>query len=213
MVAMDAESITLDKSTFKALASENRIAILKSLDKRRKTASELSHELGTTVQGISEHLQSLQQAGLVERQENERKWVYYNLTGKGSAVLHPDSKKFWVLVSLSLLALSTYFYSPTLFGERDPFASLGNAQATVAGDATPQAPNRMVLVTPAPLSASNAEPQASPEPEKQIGRGGQGALQENAKSDSLAQTQAFLLVVASLLLAGAGWIKFVKKRA
>ncbi len=194
---MDSSSITLDKDTFKALASENRIAILKSLDARRKTASELSHELGTTVQGISEHLHSLQQAGLVERQESERKWVYYKLTEKGSAVLHPDSKKFWVLIALSLLAFSAYFFTPMTEGSGGIISS-DSSQAVAQNQR-----NAMIAqATPAPANAAAAE---------QISSSGNSNGVESSKS--VTQTHAASFVIAALLLAGAGWLKLVKKSA
>ena len=195
---MDAESVTLDRDTFKALASQTRVSILKSLDSRRKTASELSHELGTTVQGISEHLHSLQQAGLVERKESGRKWVYYQLTSKGNAVLHPDAKKFWVLVALSILAFGAYFYSPILSTTEGNFITSENTQAMA------------VQGTPAPqLTAAKAPSQDAKAGEQTT----QQAPLDYAKAGAISGKETLLLLAAALFLAGAGWIKFVKKTA
>ena len=44
------ERVTLDSSSFKALASETRVLILKELDKKRCTASEIAKSLGISVQ-------------------------------------------------------------------------------------------------------------------------------------------------------------------
>src|SRR3989344_5900244 len=95
------DRIVLDASSFKALASETRVLILKELDKKRSTASEIAKALGVSVQTASEHLENMRVADLVERAETGRKWVYFSLTEKGKAVLHPESKRIWVLLSLA----------------------------------------------------------------------------------------------------------------
>ncbi|MBI5229376.1 winged helix-turn-helix transcriptional regulator [Candidatus Micrarchaeota archaeon] len=100
------ERITLDKNAFKALASETRVEVLKRLDYRRMTQSELAHLMGLSVQAISEHLEKLEDAGLVVRKDEGRKWVYYELTDKGYALLHPERKNFWVLLGISLLMIT-----------------------------------------------------------------------------------------------------------
>lgn len=101
------EQIALDLNSFKALASETRVQILKKLDKRRATASELSKSLRVSVQGVSQHLNKMESAGLIERTENGRKWVYFELTDKGRRLLHPESQKgLWVVLGLSLLAFA-----------------------------------------------------------------------------------------------------------
>ena len=102
------QKIMLDSSSFKALASETRVLILKELDKKRSTASETAKALGISVQAASEHLENLRVAGLVERSNDGRKWVYFTLTEKGQAVLHPESgKRLWVLLSILFLAVAS----------------------------------------------------------------------------------------------------------
>ncbi|MEM4255167.1 MAG: winged helix-turn-helix domain-containing protein [Candidatus Norongarragalinales archaeon] len=101
------EKIMLDSSSFKALASETRVLILKELDKKRCTASEIGKIMGISVQAASEHLENLRVAGLVERVDEGRKWIYFTLTEKGKAVLHPDKgKRLWILLSLFALMLA-----------------------------------------------------------------------------------------------------------
>ena len=101
------DKIMLDSSSFKALASETRVLILKELDKKRCTASEIAKSLGISVQAASEHLENLRVAGLVAQADEGRKWFYFDLTEKGKAVLHPDkSKRLWVLFSLFVLILA-----------------------------------------------------------------------------------------------------------
>src|SRR3989338_7276991 len=98
------QRVVLDSSSFKALASEKRVLILKELDKKRCTASEVAKNLGISVQAASEHMENLRIAGLVERVDEGRKWIYFTLTEKGKAVLHPEGgKRFWVLLSVFAL--------------------------------------------------------------------------------------------------------------
>lgn len=102
---MDDDTITLDKGAFKALASDTRVGILKSLGIRRKTMSELAREHGMSVSTIKEHLDNLSGVGLVEQKDEGHKWKYYELTRKGRGVLNPEERKIWILLSISALAL------------------------------------------------------------------------------------------------------------
>ena len=82
--------ITLDQESFKALASEVRIEILKRLDDRRQTVTDLSNFLSLSKPTLLEHLEKLQAAGLVKRLEEGRKWIYYELSDKGRKILRPE---------------------------------------------------------------------------------------------------------------------------
>lgn len=200
------DKVTLDRGTFKALASESRIAILKSLDERRKTASELSQGLGATVQAVAEHLNSLRSAGLVERRESGRKWVYYELTEKGRAVLHPDTKKFWVLVALSLIAFTAAFYRPVL--QEGLGLATGQQQLMAPGDAP------RVEAGQQPLAAAGARSEADAQQAKTI-TATAPPLQSPDYSGSrgMKETEVALLLAGAALLAAAGWLKHVRKTA
>ncbi|NUN11969.1 metalloregulator ArsR/SmtB family transcription factor [Candidatus Micrarchaeota archaeon] len=97
------EKIVLDAASFKALSSDTRVSILKKLNDRRMTATELAEALSISVQAVSTHLSTMEEAGLVKRVDSHRKWVYYELTDKGLNVANPGRKAF--LVVLSVLAL------------------------------------------------------------------------------------------------------------
>lgn len=99
----------LDIDTFKALASRTRLDILKKLDERQKTITELSNETGLSKATVYEHLTILAEAGLIKKVESKNKWVYYKLTIKGMNLLHPEKKKIAILLSLSFLFLSFSF--------------------------------------------------------------------------------------------------------
>ena len=92
------EKITLDKDIFDALASEIRIEILKRLDERAKTISEISRETQFYKSAVHRHLSILMENGLVERKDGAHKWVYYCLTIKGKKILNPQRAKIAILL-------------------------------------------------------------------------------------------------------------------
>jgi DNA-binding transcriptional ArsR family regulator len=104
------DKITLDRSTFRSLASDTRISILKSLDRRRKMLAELSKELGMSPSTVKEHMDSLRKAGLVIMKDDGHKWKYYELTRDGKSILHPGETRIWIILSLSGLAFLVTAY-------------------------------------------------------------------------------------------------------
>ncbi len=96
--------VTIDRRTLFALASETRIEILKKLDERRMTLTELSKKLDLSKTAVKEHLDKLVQAELVEKVDEGRKWMYYELTEKGRRILHPESKTKIILLLSSVIA-------------------------------------------------------------------------------------------------------------
>ncbi len=96
--------IVIDKKVLFALASETRIEILKNLSERRMTLTELSERLKMSKTTIKEHLNRLIEAGLVERVNEGRKWIYYELTEKGRKILYPDDLTKIVLLLSSAIA-------------------------------------------------------------------------------------------------------------
>jgi DNA-binding transcriptional ArsR family regulator len=74
----------------KVLSSDTRLKILKELKERPTTVSFLSKTLNKHVTTVSEHLEKLKNAGLIERKQKEGgKFVFYNLTDKGKRVMEP----------------------------------------------------------------------------------------------------------------------------
>jgi len=83
------EEIIIDKDSIDVLSSDTRVTILKSLDSSgRMTATRLSEELNLSKSTVHEHLTRLAEAGFVTKDDSS-KWVYWELTDKGIAVLHP----------------------------------------------------------------------------------------------------------------------------
>jgi len=73
-------NVMLNTDSFKALSSESRLSILKSLDQKDKTLTDLANELDLSLPTVKEHMDILLKAGLVLREDTERKWKYFSLT-------------------------------------------------------------------------------------------------------------------------------------
>ena len=86
----------------KLLFSKTKIEILKKLNERNYTVSELSKILGKSKSTISEHLNTLYKMGLVDK-ESHSKWVYYKITNKGKKVL--EKLEALILMVGSIFAL------------------------------------------------------------------------------------------------------------
>jgi len=108
---MDDDKITLDRETFKALAVDSRVKILRILDDRQHTLTDLAEELGMAPSTIKEHLDTLVSAGLIKQVDKGMKWKYYRLTSKGKELLNPYEKKVWIVLATSLLALGVSAYA------------------------------------------------------------------------------------------------------
>ncbi|MEM5814483.1 MAG: winged helix-turn-helix domain-containing protein [Candidatus Aenigmatarchaeota archaeon] len=96
----------------KALASDTRVMILKSLGGRRKMPSELSREFSMAPSTIVEHLHVLERSGLIKKIETGHKWKYYELTEKGRNLVRPKFPvRFAVMLSVGLLLVFGSFAS------------------------------------------------------------------------------------------------------
>lgn len=98
--------VTLDMNTFKALASDSRLDILRSLDGKKLSLNDISKVTKLNKATLHEHLAKLNQAGLVKKYEREgHKWVYYKLTWKGEGLLHPENTRIVVMFSITFVSL------------------------------------------------------------------------------------------------------------
>ena len=135
-------TITLDQESFKALASEVRVDILKRLDERRQTVTDLSGLLSLSKPTLLEHLEKLQAAGLVKRVDEGRKWIYYELSVKGRKLLHPER----VAIVLAL-ASAVVLAAVGLFSLLASFTNLDGFRAAPT-NATYAAPEASRAVSP-----------------------------------------------------------------
>lgn len=100
------EDVTIDQDDLAALSSDVRVAILKLLDTRPMTMSELADGLGLARSTVHEHLSVLADADLVTH-ENVRKWRDYTLTKRGRRILHPGrDHRIVFLLGTSLVAMT-----------------------------------------------------------------------------------------------------------
>jgi predicted transcriptional regulator len=81
--------ITLKKEDISALSSDVRTSILKHIDKKSYTLTELSEELGLSKSTVHQHIAQLIKSELIEVDES-RKWHPYRLTPKAERILHPE---------------------------------------------------------------------------------------------------------------------------
>ncbi|RLF28608.1 MAG: hypothetical protein DRN05_03635 [Thermoplasmata archaeon] len=118
--------VTLDRETFKALASDVRLEILKILDGKKMSLNEISNVMRLNKATLHEHLTKLNEAGLVKKNSREgHKWVYYKLTWKGESLLHPENTKIVVLFTITFISLWMGIIQ-LLFYARGTLVSLGS---------------------------------------------------------------------------------------
>lgn len=98
------EDIPLDPELLKTLASDSRRDILRHLKQRRMTLTELAAALHLGKATVLEHLKKLQESALIVRREDERLWVYYELTPKGRRLVTPGRTRFFLVMGLTAAA-------------------------------------------------------------------------------------------------------------
>lgn len=115
----------MDKQILKALSTDTRQEIIKLLAKRPYTASELSSILKKHVTTITEHLNVLENSGLINKKESSNKWVYYQLSNKGEKIFKPTYYSWVVVLSISLLCLLVGFQQVLLSPGYSAMAATG----------------------------------------------------------------------------------------
>lgn len=98
--------VTLDIEDFKTLASQARLDILRAIDQRNMSLKDISKATKLHETTVHEHITKLVRSGFVKKKEREgHKWVYYNLSWKGSSLLHPDNTKVVVMFTTTFVLL------------------------------------------------------------------------------------------------------------
>ena len=108
-------NVILDSDSFKALASHVRIDILKYLDQRQMTVTDLSKVLKISKSTAHKHLERLVEVGLIERLDENRKWVYYRITRKGIKILHSENVTVSFILSWSIVLVGAILVSLALY--------------------------------------------------------------------------------------------------
>jgi len=95
---------TLQPEDVKVVLDRTRIQILKVLGERRHTLSELSKRLNLSKTTVLHHLQILEKSGYIVRVDEGRKWIYYELSDNGRAILWWKTVR--VAIPLAIFILS-----------------------------------------------------------------------------------------------------------
>jgi len=95
--------VSLDIQSFKALASETRLDILRALDGKKMNLTDICSITNLNKVTLHEHLNKLVEAGFIKRIEREgHKWVYYKLSWKGESLFHPENTHIVLLFSSTI---------------------------------------------------------------------------------------------------------------
>jgi DNA-binding transcriptional ArsR family regulator len=133
--------IPLDREALKALSSETRVSILRLLERRRHTQTELAQALDIAVPTAKQHVEALQEAGMVEVHEEGRKWKYCGLTTKAKHLLNPEERRIvltLVLAGLSAAGAFVTFAGSLFSGQAGKMAA--ESLRDTAREAAPAAP-------------------------------------------------------------------------
>ena len=118
----------------KVLSSDTRLSILNELKERPTTASFLSKSLNKHVTTVSEHLEKLQHAGLVERQKKPgAKFVFYKLSDKGKRIVGPTSNIKTILAGVMVSIILVGYVGFLYFGQTRMLAETAPLKAPVGG--------------------------------------------------------------------------------
>lgn len=128
----------IDRHVIKAVSAQARLRMLKSLQIRKKMPSELSREIGLSPSTVVEHLQNLEAAGLIRRIQTGHKWVYYEITDKGSSIVQPGMPvQFILTLGVGILMVSFGFlksvYSGIISAGVRKYAAEQAVQTAVSG--------------------------------------------------------------------------------
>lgn len=173
----------LDYAVIKALSSPTRIKILHRVLEKEATPTQLSEDVGKTKSTIAAHLATLEEAGLVEKDEEEgRRRVTYAPTQTARAIVEGRERTVKFSVASSILSAALGL---GLIGSR----FLPGAPATAGGDGAAEQQARALAMDSA--DAGGAEATAGAE------AAGQGLLDAMLTVDS-----GIMLAGAVFLLAG-----------
>ena len=119
--------VSLDLDSFKALASETRLDILRTLDGKKMSLKDITQATKLHKMTLYEHLNKLVSAGFIKRIEREgHKWVYYKLTWKGASLLHPENTRIVVMFSITIISLFFGLISFIAFMIQEPVRTMAS---------------------------------------------------------------------------------------
>ena len=98
------DKLVIDRETFKALAVDTRLNILKLLITKSYTLTEIAEILKLQNSTVKEHLDTLVKAGLIKKEDTDRKWKYYSITMKGRRIIQPREVRVLFAFVTTLIA-------------------------------------------------------------------------------------------------------------
>src|SRR3989344_3913618 len=129
------KEVTLGSNEFKALSSDNSVKILKMLNERKYTLTEIAGKLSLTSPSSKQHLDILLKSQLVQMIDEGRKWKYYELTRKGKDLLDAEERQTTVLLLLSVTGI---MFFGLMFLYTNPYLlQAGNAGLEYAAPSQP----------------------------------------------------------------------------
>lgn len=121
-----------DEELFKALVSDTRREIVRTLSNGDRTPTDLSRTLKKSKSTIVEHLEKLMKAGLVEKIERPgHKWVFYSLTRKGESYVSKKSQRLVIILSMVFLSLIGGSLSLVSYLSQSSYIVVGGEQLRV----------------------------------------------------------------------------------
>lgn len=131
------DEVSLSQNEFKALASKSRTNILKLLQERNYTLSELATKTNMTAPTVKQHTTILVDTGLIELKDEGRKWKYYTLTKKGKQILDSKENKTNIFIVLSSVGVVALLGLAIIFsGSFLPLANVETSTTMDSGDRT-----------------------------------------------------------------------------
>jgi len=113
--------VSLDIESFKALASDTRLNILKVLDGKKMSLNDITKETKLHKMTLHEHLTKLTMAGFIKKIEREgHKWIYYKLSWKGQSLLHPENTRLVVMFSITFFTLISGIFAFVSYIKQQP---------------------------------------------------------------------------------------------
>ena len=152
------DEIVVTRDVLKAIGADTRIEILKALEQRQKTQSELATELKLSAPTVLEHLDHLASAGLVEKMEEGRKWKYYKLTETGKKIISKTPVNVVMLLGISLMFVLAAFL---LIIQKTAFLVPQASSAMTTSEQNVQM-EKAIAIHPTPSSGQEALSAAAP---------------------------------------------------
>lgn len=148
------DRVELDKSSFKALASDTRIEIIKYLNTNNMRVTDLAEKMQLSKPTLIEHLKKLEESGLIDKENRGEKWVYYRLTDKSRNLIEPKSDiRIKILLATSIVAfisgfVQLYMYFSPFQSEQSEMMTMDEGSRAGPDSASAPSPQDLISIIP-----------------------------------------------------------------